>query len=30
MDRYDDVIEKQRELNSSRSGLERGLILNTV
>ena len=30
MDRYDDVIEKQRELNSSRSGLERGLILNSV
>lgn len=30
IDRYDDMIEKQRDLNSSRSGLERGLILNSV
>ena len=30
MDRYDDLNEKQRELNISRSGLQRGLILNSV
>ena len=30
MDKYDDLIEKQRELNSNRSGLERSLILNSV
>ena len=30
MNRYDDLTEKQRELNISRSGLERGLILNSA